>query len=99
MLVREFFIDQITEKQVWARSGKKVVRKYRCSSGPRKGRVVAKMAQCFAAPDVKKRIKLKQTKARLGGRMARKARKTKRVNPASRRVQTLNKRRSVGKRI
>ena len=44
-----------------------------------------------AAPDIKKRIKLKMTKARLGARMARKAKKTKRVNPASKRVAALNK--------
>jgi hypothetical protein len=97
MLLREFFIDQteddLEEGQTWARSGKKVVRKYRCSSGPRKNRIVAKMAQCFAAPDIKKRMQFKRTKARLGARMARKARKTKRINPASRRVQALNKRR------
>ena len=98
MLLREFFIDQIDEKQVWARSGKKVVRKYRCAGGQRHGRVVAKISQCFAAPNIKKRIQLKKTKARLGGKMARKARKTKRINPASRRVQTLNKA-SKGRRI
>ena len=91
MLLREFFIDQIDEKQVWARSGKKVVRKYRCGGGQRKGRVVSSIAQCFAPPDIKKRIQLKKTKLRLGKKMARKARKTKRVNPASRRVQALNK--------
>lgn len=97
MLLREFFIDEnledLEEGQTWARSGKKVVRKYRCSSGPRKNRIVAKMAQCFAAPDIKKRMQFKRTKARLGARMVRKARKTKRINPASRRVQALNKRR------
>ena len=97
MLLREFFIDpeeeNLEEGQTWARSGKKVVRKFRCSSGPRKGRVVAKMAQCFAAPDVKKRMALKKIKARLGSRMIRKAKKTKRINPASKRVQSLNKRR------
>jgi hypothetical protein len=49
------------------------------------------MAQCFAAPDIKKKIAFKRTKARLGKRMARKAKKTKRINPASRRVQALNK--------
>ena len=91
MLLREFFIDQIDEKQTWARSGKKVVRKYRCTSGSRKGRVVAKMAQCFAAPDVKKRVQFKKTKARLGAKMARKAKRTKKNNPTSRRVQSLNK--------
>jgi hypothetical protein len=93
MLLREFFDIEIDESQVWARSGKKVVRKYRCSSGSRKGRVVSKMSQCFAAPDVKKRMQLKKTKARLGKRIARKAKRTKRINPASRRVAALNKRR------
>ena len=97
MLLREFFIDQteddLEEGQTWARSGKKVVRKYRCSGGPRKNRVVAKMSQCFAAPNIKKRMAFKKTKARLGSRMIRKAKKTKRINPASKRVQSLNKRR------
>jgi hypothetical protein len=93
MLLREFFntTAQIDEKQVWARSGSKTVRKFRCSAGPRKGRVVAQMSQCFAAPDIKKRVTLKRTKARLGKKMARKARRTKRINPASRRVAALNK--------
>ena len=91
MLLREFFIDQIDEKQTWARSGKKVVRKYRCSSGSRKGRIVSNIGQCFAAPNVKRRIQMKKTKARLGAKMARKAKRTKRTNPASRRVQALNR--------
>ena len=97
MLLREFFIDpaeeNLEEGQTWARSGKKIVRKFRCAGGPRKGRVVAKMAQCFAAPDIKKRQTLKKTKARLGGRMIRKSKKTKRINPASKRIQSLNKKR------
>lgn len=94
MLLREFFIDpaeDLEEGQTWARSGKKVVRKYRCGNGPRKNRIVAKMAQCFAPPNVKKRMVLKRTKARLGKRLARKAKRTKRINPASKRVQALNK--------
>ena len=85
--------ESLGESQVWARSGKKVVRKYRCTGGSRKGRVVSKMSQCFAAPDIKKRVQLKKTKARLGKRLARKAKRTKRINPASRRVAALNKRR------
>jgi len=97
MLLREFFIDPeeeiLDEGQTWARSGKKVVRKYRCTSGPRKNRVVAKMQQCFAAPNIKARMALKRTKARLGKRISRKAKKTKRINPASRRVQAMNRKR------
>ena len=91
MLLREL-TSSLDEKRVWARSGKKVVRKYRCSGGRRHGRIVAKIQQCFAAPDMKKRFTLKRTKARVGGKMSRKARRTKRVNAASRRVQALNKR-------
>lgn len=91
MLLRELF-DQVIEKQVWARSGKKIVRKYRCTGGSRKGRTVSKMSQCFAAPNIKKKIKMKQTRARLGNKMVRKARRTKRMNPTSKRVQSLNRR-------
>ena len=69
MLLREFFIDQIDEKQVWARTGKKVVRKYRCSSGRRKGRVVSKIAQCFAPLDIKQSVRLKQTKRKVGSKV------------------------------
>ena len=91
MLLREL-TQSLEEKQVWARSGKKVVRKYRCTSGRRQGRIVASMAQCFAAPDLKKRITFKKTKARLGKRIVRKTKRTKRVNPASKLVRRLNKR-------
>jgi hypothetical protein len=91
MLLRELILPLDETKMAWARRGKKVVRKFRCTGGTRHGRIVANITQCFAKPDIKKRIKLKMTKAKLGNKMARKARKTKRVNPASRRVQALNK--------
>ncbi len=91
MLVED--IIQIDEKQIWGRRGKKLVRKYRCSSGQRKGRIVAKIAQCFASPNVKKKMSMKRTRARLGTRMARKARRTKRTNPASIALRRLNRRR------
>jgi len=89
MLLRELF--DINEKMAWAKRGNKVVRKYRCSTGTRAGRIVSNIGQCFAAPDVKKRARLKLTKARLGSRITRKANKTKRVNPASKRVKAMNR--------
>jgi hypothetical protein len=92
MLLREL-TQALHEGQTWARSGNKVVRKFRCSGGIRHGRIVSKPQQCFAAPDIKKRIMLKKTKARFGSRLARKAKRTKRINPASKRVQSLNKKR------
>ena len=82
--------DIIPEAMAWAKRGNKVVRKFRCAGGKRHGRVVSSPQQCFAAPDIKMRMKLKMTKARLGARMIRKSKKTKRVNPASRRVAALN---------
>ena len=90
MLLREL-TQPLDEKQVWARRGKKVVRKYRCVGGRRDGKVVAKISQCYAAPDPKKRTRLKIMKARLGTRLFKKSKRTKRVNPASKRVQALNK--------
>ena len=93
MLLSELFDRKIDEKQVWARSGKKVVRKYRCSGGKRRGRVVSNISQCFAPPNLKKRATLKRTKARMGARIARKSSRTKRYNPASKRLKSLNRRR------
>jgi hypothetical protein len=88
MKINEITLD---EKMAWAKRGNKVVRKFRCTSGPRTGRIVSKIGQCFAAPDVKKRVRLKLTKARLGTKMTRKAKKTKRINPASKRVKAMNR--------
>jgi hypothetical protein len=93
MLVRDLYEEPVIEKQVWARSGKKVVRKYRCTTGRRKGRVVSKMSQCYAPLDIKQSVRFKQSKRKLGNRMSRKARRTKRTNPASKRLKQLNKRR------
>lgn len=89
MLLRELF--DLEEKQVWGRTGNKVVRKYRCSGGRRHGRIVSKMQQCYAPLDFKQSARFKRLKKAIGSRMMRKARKTKRVNPASRRVQAMNR--------
>jgi hypothetical protein len=81
----------LLEKQIWGRRGAKLVRKYRCTSGRRKNRIVATPAQCFAAPNIKARIRMKQLRKRLGAKMMRKAQRTKRVNPASRVLRRLNR--------
>ena len=86
-------VNEITSEatMAWARSGKKVVRKFRCSSGRLKGKIVANPGSCYKAPNIQKRIKLASTKAKFSRRISRKANRTKRINPASRRVQALNK--------
>ena len=67
----------IEAKIVWARKGRSITKKYRCTFGKRKGRLVANPAQCSKPIDLKKRFVLKRTKAQKGARMARKARFTK----------------------
>lgn len=81
----------VEAKIVWARKGKKVARKVRCTTGRRKGRVVSAASGCSKKVDIKKRFVMRRTKARMGARMKMKARRTKRFNPLSRRVARLNK--------
>jgi hypothetical protein len=83
----------VEAKIVWARKGKKIARKVRCTTGRRKGRVVSAASSCSRKVDIKKRIVLRRTKARMGARIKIKTKRTKRFNPLSRRVARLNKKR------
>ena len=89
MRLDELFLADAA-KMAWARKGSKIVRKYRCTVGRRKGRIVAKPAQCTAPPDLKKRATLRKMKAKMGGKIARKSKRTRRNNPASKRLKRLN---------
>lgn len=92
MNLNELDISNVVEAQlVWARKGNSLVRKFRCTVGKRAGRLVSKAGQCSAPIDIKKRLTLKKTKARMGKRMARKAQRTKKFNPASKALKRLNK--------
>ena len=87
-------VEEVMEaKMVWAKRGSKIVRKVRCTSGPRKGRMVSSASQCSKPINLKKRMTLKKTRAKMGKRMARKAARTKRRNPVSKRIARLNRRR------
>lgn len=81
----------VEAKIVWARRGKKISRKVRCTTGRRKGRVVSSASSCSKKVDIKKRIVLRRTKARMRGRIRIKTQRTKKYNPLSRRVARLNK--------
>lgn len=91
-LFNESYNNIVSEaKVVFARRGKSVTKKFRCTVGPRRGRTVANMSQCTAPIDLKKRFTLKRTKAAMGARMAKKAQRTKRTNPASKIAAKMNK--------
>jgi len=92
MFLNESYNTIISEvKVIFRKRGKKVVRAFRCTVGPRKGRPVASPMQCAAPIDLKKRFVLRRTRAQKGARMMKKAQRTKRLSPASRIVARLNK--------
>lgn len=85
------FIMCESAKPVWARSGNKVVRKYRCTSGKKQGRLVSDPSVCGGSTDLKKRMILKKLLVQKKAMIARKSKKTKKHNPVSIRIQKLNK--------
>lgn len=96
-------IDEIISegaRQIFGRSGNKVVRKYRCTSGTRKGRIVAKPSTCSAPLNIKSSVTMKKTRRRKSPIQSIKTKRTKTYNPASRRIARANKpKRSRGKKI
>lgn len=87
MLLREL-IEGVTT--IFGKKGSKNVRKYRCTSGPRKGRIVAKPSTCSAPMNVKASVSMKKTRRSKGKTPSIKASRTKRTNPASVRLRSLN---------
>ena len=90
-LVLEDTEELVEAKRVWARRGKKLKRMIRCTSGKRKGRVVAQASGCTTAINIKKRFLMKKLRKLHKQKMARKAKKTKRFNVLSRRLKVLNR--------
>jgi len=86
-------VEEILEvaTNAWKRTGNKTVRKFRCKSGPRKGRVMASPASCHAPLKTKSSARLKRTKSRMAGQRAYKSNLTRRRNPYSRRLKNLNR--------
>lgn len=87
---------------IFSRIGKpggnvKTVQKFVCGSGPRAGKRVSKISQCFAPIDINKRIQMKKTRAKTKIRQARKAKRTKRIDPSSLLTKILNKARKPAK--
>ncbi len=100
MLLRNFYSDDINEgvTTIFGKKGNKTVRKYRCTSGTRKGRIVAKAATCNAPKNMKASNTLKKTRRSKGSVINTKASRTKRTNPASQRLKRMNTgRRTISK--
>lgn len=84
------FINE--HRMVWKRNAKtgKIALRWRCESGLRAGRTVPSVNDCSASPDVAQAQRMKKTRQRTKLRQARRTKRTKRINPASRLMQRLN---------
>ena len=76
--------------QIAGRSGNKVVRKYRCTSGSRRGRIVSKPSTCTAPRNVRSTINIKKAKRRSGSLMKARAQRTKTSLKTTKRLKRLN---------
>jgi len=92
------FVSEAGGKFIFGRGGKpggshkgRVTRKFRCVSGPRKGRIVAKMSTCHAPIDAQKKKTMTVTRARKPKMTAKKAMFTKKGSGISRAVLTKNR--------
>ena len=72
--------------QILRRSGKKLKTGFRCMSGPRKGRIVAKAATCNARLNPVKGAKIRRKRYAKATQAGKKMAFTKRTNPISRRL-------------
>jgi hypothetical protein len=77
--------------QIMGRKGNKLVRKYRCTAGSRKGRIVADPATCNKPKRVKSSINIKKAKARRGSAMKVASARTKRARGTTQRLTRINK--------
>tara|TARA_B100000676_G_C17586758_1_gene584872 strand:- start:129 stop:512 length:384 start_codon:yes stop_codon:yes gene_type:complete len=68
----------------------KLTRKFRCPTGPRKGRIVAKPETCNAPLNVQQSTRMKGTRRAKGSIQGAKASYTKKYSPASIRTKKMN---------
>jgi hypothetical protein len=89
MRAKEFIGEH---RMVWKRNPRtgKISLKWRCEGGFRNNRTVPRVSDCSAAPDIAQAQVMKRTRQRTKVRQARKAKRTKRINPASKLMQRLN---------
>lgn len=91
MRFKELLTESIALKEVevvWGRSkpttrGGKINLKFRCTTGPRKGRQVSHPSKCHDHPDVAAAQRMKTTRARTKTQAARRTQRTKTLNTAS----------------
>jgi hypothetical protein len=89
MLLRELFLEGAT--MAWTRKGSNLSRKFRCTSGPRKGRVMASPASCNKPLDIHRSKQLKVTKSQKSSHIKTRGKITRRSGSSSVKLARLNK--------
>ena len=93
MKITEIVAESVV--QIWSRTkAGKMVRKYRCTAGPRKGRIVSSPGVCTQPKRMSSVMSIKKAKARRGSAMNVKRSFTKRTSGASVRLAKMNKSRA-----
>ena len=81
--------------QIWSKGKKGLVRRYRCTSGSRKGRIVSSPTTCNAPKRVSSSINIRKAKYKYGRNMNIKSQRTKRAGAFSKRLAKINKRNTL----
>jgi len=87
MKIVEIITEAVTP--IWGRKGGRMARRYRCTAGIRKGRIVATVATCNKPKNIKQSLAFRKTISKRGSALRLKAGKTKR-STFSPRVKKLN---------
>tara|TARA_E500000318_G_scaffold98541_1_gene99930 strand:- start:67 stop:444 length:378 start_codon:yes stop_codon:yes gene_type:complete len=94
MKIFELFddVEPIEEaaRNILGRTKTGIKRKFRCTSGPRKGRIVADPATCVKPIDVAKRVRARATRAKKPGIASFKRSRTLRSSPVSKIIKKAN---------
>ena len=93
MRIAEIVPEVLTEGvvQIWGRKKGQVVKKYRCTSGQRKGRIVAKPETCNAPKNIKSMVTLKKARRQRSAVSLVKSSRQKRASALSQRLAKANK--------
>ena len=87
MKIVEIITEAVTP--IWGRKGGRVARRYRCTAGIRKGRIVGNPATCTKPKNMAKSLSFKRTLAKKGKAIGIKAGRTKRSTQSAK-IKRLN---------
>tara|TARA_X000000950_G_scaffold286722_1_gene396461 strand:- start:11008 stop:11319 length:312 start_codon:yes stop_codon:yes gene_type:complete len=83
-------VEVLGTPQIFGKYKQSIKRRFRCQSGPRKGRIVADPSTCTKPINIRKRQQFKATRQKLNTIQSKRATYTKKYNPTSKIVKKLN---------